>query len=127
MSNIKSVATTNAPAAVGPYSQGVQAGSLVMVSGQLGLDPAGGGLAADFAAQARQALANCKAILEEAGCTIDNIAAVDVFVTNLGRFQEFNVIYADFMGEHRPARAVVEVSALPLGGLVEVKCMALKP
>ncbi|MFW5490554.1 MAG: Rid family detoxifying hydrolase [Desulfovibrio sp.] len=126
MSICQFVATSGAPAAIGPYSQGVQAGSLVLVSGQLGLDPEGSGLAADFASQARLALSNCKAILAEAGCGIENIVSVDVFVTNLGRFQEFNAIYAEFMGEHRPARAVIEVSALPLGGLVEVKCMAVK-
>jgi 2-iminobutanoate/2-iminopropanoate deaminase len=127
MSNIKSVSTDEAPAAVGPYSQGIDTGSLVMVSGQLGLDPNGEGLAADFAGQAKLALNNMHSILRESGCDVPDIASVDVFVTNLGRFQEFNAIYAEFMGDHRPARAVIEVSALPLGGLVEVKCMAVKP
>lgn len=120
------VATAQAPAAVGPYSQAVKAGNTVYISGQLGLVPQTGQFAGpDFDAQARQALVNMGAILESAGCRIADIASVDVYVVDLANFKAFNAIYAEFMGEHRPARAAVQVAALPLGGLVEVKCVAV--
>ncbi|MCK9240461.1 Rid family detoxifying hydrolase [Desulfocurvus sp.] len=118
--------TDKAAAAVGPYSQATDTGSLVFVSGQLGLSPTTGELAQGFAAQTRQALDNLRAILEGAGLGLDSVAVVEVFVTDMGAFPEFNALYADFFGEHKPARAVVEVSALPKGGLVEVKCTAVR-
>ncbi len=121
------VATENAPAAVGPYSQAVTAGNTVYVSGQLGLVPGTGQFSGpDFDAQARQALSNMGAILEAAGCGITDIASVDVYVVDLANFKAFNSIYDAFMGGHRPARAAVQVAALPLGGLVEVKCVAVR-
>lgn len=120
------IATDTAPAAVGPYSQAVRARGMVCVSGQLGLDPKSGQFAGDtFEAQARQALANMNAILVAAGCSVTDIVSVDVFVTDLSNFKLFNSIYDEFMAGHRPARAAVQVSALPLGGVVEVKCVAL--
>lgn len=120
------IATDTAPAAVGPYSQAVRARGMVYVSGQLGLDPKSGQFAGDtFEAQARQALANMNAILVAAGCSVTDIVSVDVFVTDLSNFKLFNSIYDEFMAGHRPARAAVQVSALPLGGVVEVKCVAL--
>jgi 2-iminobutanoate/2-iminopropanoate deaminase len=79
---------------------------------------------ADLASQARQALQNLKQIVVAAGCALDEVAAVDVFLTDMGKFAEFNRIYEEFFTGHRPARAVVEVSALPKGALVEVKCVA---
>ena len=126
MHHLEFIATDKAPAAVGPYSQAVRAGGFVYVSGQLGMVPATGQFAgADFEAQARQALANMGAILAEAGCRIADIVSVDVFVTDLANFKLFNGIYDEFMAGHRPARAAVQVSALPLGGIVEIKCVAL--
>ena len=126
MQDLEFIATDKAPAAVGPYSQAVRAGSFVYVSGQLGMVPATGQFAgADFEAQARQALANMGAILAEAGCAISDIVSADVFVTDLANFKLFNAIYDEFMAGHRPARAAVQVSALPLGGVVEIKCVAL--
>lgn len=126
MQNLEFIATDKAPAAVGPYSQAIRAGGFVYVSGQLGMVPATGQFAgADFEAQARQALANMGAILSEAGCRITDIVSVDVFVTDLANFKLFNGIYDEFMAGHRPARAAVQVSALPLGGIVEIKCVAL--
>ena len=120
------IATDKAPAAVGPYSQAVRAGGFVHVSGQLGLVPATGRFAGeDFESQARQALANLEAILTEAGCAKTDIVSADVFVTDLANFKLFNAIYDEFMAGHRPARAAVQVSALPLGGVVEIKCVAL--
>lgn len=122
------IQTDKAPAAVGPYSQAVRVGDMIHVSGQLGLDPGTGAFAgSDFAAQARQALTNIQAILAEAGCGMKDIVSADVFVTDLGNFKQFNDIYVEFMGGHKPARAVVQVSALPLDGVVEMKCVARIP
>jgi 2-iminobutanoate/2-iminopropanoate deaminase len=122
---LKSVQTEQAPAAIGPYVQAIVAGPLQFVSGQLGLNPQTGELAGtDLASQARQALENLKQIVVAAGCALEQVAAVDVFLTNMGEFAEFNRIYEEFFAGHRPARAVVEVNALPKGALVEVKCVA---
>ena len=91
----------------------------------MGLDPATGKLVGEeFSAQARQALQNLQQIVEAGGCSLRQVAAVDVYLTDIGRFAEFNEIYKQFFTEHRPARVVVEVSALPIGALVEVKCIA---
>jgi len=123
---ITSVLTDKAPAAIGPYSQAVIANSLVFVSGQLGLVPETGEMAGhDLASQAAQCLKNISSILLASGSSFDNVLAVDVFLTDMGNFSIFNGIYQDFFSDHRPARAVVEVSALPKGALVEIKCTAL--
>lgn len=122
------VTTEKAAAAVGPYSQAVDAGGLVFVSGQLGLDPETGVFAGtDFADQAKQALANMREILNAAGLALEHVVAVDVFLIDMNRFAEFNEIYAEFLGGLKPARAVVEVTGLPKGGLVEIKCVAARP
>ncbi|MBZ4659052.1 MAG: reactive intermediate/imine deaminase [Desulfacinum sp.] len=122
------VRTDKAPAAIGPYSQAVQAGPWVYVSGQIPLVPETGEMAgADFETQARQVLANVQAVLEAAGCGLSDVVAADVFLTDLKNFQAFNQLYADFFGDHKPARAVVEVSALPRGALLEMKCTAFRP
>jgi 2-iminobutanoate/2-iminopropanoate deaminase len=121
---LNTIETTKAPAAIGPYSQGIAAGPMRFVSGQVGLDPATGKLVGeDFAAQVRQALQNLQQIVEAGGDSLQQVAAVDVFLTDIGRFAEFNDIYKEFFSGHRPARAVVEVSALPIGAQVEVKCI----
>ena len=119
------IQTDQAPSAIGPYSQGIAVGSWLFVSGQLGMRPQTGELvSSDFAPQARQALENLRQILLAAGCDLNCVTAVDVFVTDMGDFAEFNGIYAEYFSEHRPARAVVEVSALPKGAKVEIKCVA---
>lgn len=122
---IETVHTDNAPAAVGPYSQATKAGNLLFVSGQLGLIPGEGKLAEGFEAQAVQAMDNLKAILDAAGSGLDKVTVVEIFLTDMGRFKEFNEIYARYFSEHKPARAAVQVAGLPLGGEVEVKCTAL--
>lgn len=123
---LKTVQTADAPAAIGPYSQAVVAAPFVFVSGQLGLDPATGELAGDdLASQARQALDNMRAILAAAGSSLSRVTAVEVFLTDMGRFAELNAIYAEYFSDHRPARAAIEVSALPKGGCVEIKCTAV--
>lgn len=127
MSELHCISTDQAPAAVGPYAQAMVAGDFVYISGQLGLVPGTGQfIGQDFDSQARQALANLGAILHAAGCAVSDIVSVDVFMTDLGNFKNFNTIYANFMAGHTPARAAVEVAGLPLGGLVEVKCVALR-
>jgi 2-iminobutanoate/2-iminopropanoate deaminase len=121
---IQAIKTDQAPAAIGPYSQGISAGSFHFVSGQLGLDPQTGELVGDdLAGQAKQALENLKQIIEAAGCSLNQVVAVDVFLTDMGNFLEFNAIYEAFFAGHKPARAVVEVSALPKGGCVEMKAI----
>ena len=124
---LKIVQTNTAPAAIGPYSQAVEAGQLVFVSGQLGLDPATTDFAGeDLAAQARQALANLEAILIASGCGLYHVASVDVFLANMDDFAEFNGIYETFFKNHKPARAVVAVKTLPKNALVEIKCIACR-
>ncbi len=117
--------TDAAPAAIGPYSQGIAAGGLLFVSGQLGLDPQTTELCSDdLAEQARQALANLKVVLAAGGCQLTDVAAVDVFLTDMADFAEFNGIYETFFGDHKPTRAVVAVKALPKDARIEVKCTA---
>lgn len=123
--SISLINTENAPAAVGPYSQATKTGNMLFVSGQLGIIPAEGKLAEGFEAQTRQALDNMKAILEEGGSSLNKVMAVDVFVTDMGKFADLNTIYAEYFSDHKPARAAIEVAGLPLGGLVEFKCIAL--
>lgn len=119
------IQTKEAPAAIGPYSQGIVAGDLVFVSGQLGLDPESGEMkGADLDSQARQALSNLQAVLKAAECDLRHVTAVDVYLTDMGNFAEFNAIYESYFDTHKPARAVVGVKSLPKNGLVEIKCMA---
>jgi 2-iminobutanoate/2-iminopropanoate deaminase len=125
MSDIKLIHTDKAPAAVGPYSQAATANNMLFVSGQLGINPAEGKLVEGFKAQTRQALDNMKAILEEAGSSLDKVLAVDVFILDMGRFADLNAIYSEYFTDHKPARAAIQVGGLPLGGLVELKCVAV--
>ena len=116
--------TAAAPAAVGPYSQAVRTGNLLLTSGQLGLNPETGILPEGVEAQTKQALQNIDAILAEAGFSREDVVKTTVFIRNMGDFGTVNGIYADFFGEHKPARSCVEVSALPKGGLVEIEVTA---
>jgi len=121
------IQTDKAPSAIGPYSQGIGAGPWVFVSGQLGMLPETGELVGpDLAAQSEQALKNLEQIVLSGGCKLTDITSVDVFLTDIGKFTEFNDIYGDFFAGHKPARAVIEVSALPKGALVEIKCIACR-
>lgn len=119
------VTTAEAPQAIGPYSQAVRAGNLLFVSGQIPLPPEGGPMPESFADQARQALANLAAIVRAAGADLSSVAKVNVYLVDLGQFQLFNEIYAQVFGDHRPARAVVQVAALPRGAQVEVEAVAV--
>lgn len=118
------ISTTNAPGAVGPYSQAVRVGDFVFTSGQLGLDPQTKQLVEGVQAQTRQALINLKAILESQGLTLDHVVKTTVFLQNMGDFAAMNEVYATFFPSNPPARSTVEVAKLPLGGLVEVEAIA---
>ena len=118
--------TVHAPAAVGPYSQAVLTGGLLLTSGQLGLDPETGILPEGVEAQAAQALENIGAILAEAGYERTDVVKTTIFIRNMGDFAAVNRIYAGFFGDHKPARSCVEVSALPKGGLVEIELTAVR-
>lgn len=119
------ICTKNAPAAVGPYSQAIDCGDLVFLSGQIPLVPETG-LVADggLEAQAHQMFANIKAVLAEAGMSLSNVVKTAVFMTDLSQFAAFNAIYAEYFKAPYPARSCVEVSALPKGVLVECELIA---
>ena len=122
----KIIHTDRAPAAVGPYSQAIQAGNLLITSGQLGLEPETGSLPEGVEAQAEQSLKNVDAILAEAGLARTDVIKTTVFIRNMGDFAAVNRIYAAYFGDHKPARSCVEVSALPKNGLVEIEVIAVK-
>ena len=122
---VTTVNTENAPAAIGPYSQATIFNSQAFVSGQLGLSPATCEFVSDdVEGQTRQALENLKAILEACGSALTKVLSVDVFLTDMNDFAKVNAVYSEFFSSHKPARAAIEVSALPKGGLVEIKCIA---
>ena len=123
----KAIATPNAPAAIGPYSQAVQAGSTVYVSGQLPIDPATGAFAGeDIATQTRQSLTNMKAILEEAGLSMSDVVKTTVLLADIAEFAAMNAVYAEFFTEPYPARAAYQVANLPKGAKVEIEAIAVK-
>ena len=123
----KAVATSAAPAAIGPYSQGVQAGGTVYVSGQLPIDPATGAFSGDdIAAQTRQSLSNIKAILAEAGMTMADVVKTTVLLADIADFAAMNEVYAAFFSAPYPARAAFQVAALPKGAKVEIEAVAVK-
>jgi len=122
----KCIKTDKAPAAIGPYSQGVQVGNLVYVSGQIPIDPATGAFAGDdIVTQTKQVLTNVSEVLAAAGTSMDKVVKTTVLLKNMGDFATVNEIYATyFTGEILPARAAFEVAALPKGALVEIEAIA---
>lgn len=119
------ILTNNAPAAIGPYSQGVTAGKFVFVSGQLPLDPATGAFPeGDIKVLTAQSLKNIEAILKEAGGSLENVVKTSIFVTDLKQFADVNETYGKFFGDVPPARSCVEVAALPKGAAVEIEAIA---
>ncbi len=120
------IQTSNAPEAVGAYSQAVSANGLVFCSGQIALTPDGSDKTTESVAdQTRQCLTNLQAVLTEAGTSLDHAVKVTAFLTDMSDFAEFNEVYAEFFTEEVPARATVGVAALPKGARVEVECIAL--
>ncbi len=119
------ILTQSAPQPVGPYSQAVRQGGFVYLAGQIPLTPDGNMVEGGVADQTRQVFANIKAVLAEAGLTLDHVVKTTVFLTDLGDFAAMNAIYAEhFKAEIAPARSTVEVSKLPLGSLVEIEVIA---
>lgn len=119
------VQTQHAPAAIGPYSQAIQAGNFLFASGQLGLNPQSGKLQEGVEAQTRQALTNVQAVLQAAGSRIDRVVKTTIFLADINDFAKVNAIYAEVFQHEPPARSTVQVAALPLGGLVEIEIVAL--
>lgn len=122
----KIIATSEAPAAVGPYSQAVEAGGMLYISGQLPIDPATKAMPDGVKAQTEQSLKNIAAILKEAGYTKDDVVKSTVLLQNIADFGAMNEVYAAFYTENPPARVAYEVAALPLGALVEIETIAVK-
>ena len=121
------IQTDKAPAAIGPYSQAVEADNgMVWFSGQVGLDPATGELKEGLEEQTNQIFRNIEAVLEAAQLKKTNVVKTTVFVTNIGDFLKVNDLYAQFFGDHKPARSTVEVSSLPKGAVIEIEVLAVK-
>lgn len=118
------IVTQNAPAAIGPYSQGIKANGMVFVSGQLPIDPATGNFPEGVKAQTEQSLKNCKAILEGAGLTLANVVKTTVFLKDMNDFAAMNEVYASHFADPFPARAAVEVARLPRDAMVEIEMIA---
>ena len=126
--SIKLVSTTEAPAAIGPYSQATIAGGFLFTAGQIPLDPTSGDIVAgDVVAQATQVLANLAAVLKAAGCCWGDVVKTTVFLTDMADFPRVNEVYAATLGAARPARSTVQVSALPRGVNVEIELVAKLP
>ncbi len=123
----KVISTSNAPAAIGPYSQAIEAGGFVFLSGQIPLDPATGQMVdGDVSAQTERVMENLEAVLAAAGCSFADVVRTGIFLTDLGDFAKVNEVYARRFPENPPARATVQVAALPRGAKVEIDLVALK-
>lgn len=118
------IATQNAPQAIGPYSQAIEAKGVIYTSGQIGLTSQGV-LVEGIEAQTRQVLSNLSEVLKAGGSSLQNVVKTTIFLSNMDDFALVNAIYAEFFGEHKPARSTVAVKALPKGALVEIECIAL--
>ena len=122
----QAISTKNAPAAIGPYSQGIKAGKTIYVSGQIPIDPATGEFAGqDIETQTRQSLTNIKNILKEAGADMSDVVKTTVLLKDIADFAAMNKVYAEFFTEPYPARAAFQVAAIPKGALVEIEAVAV--
>ncbi|OGS12456.1 MAG: reactive intermediate/imine deaminase [Elusimicrobia bacterium RIFOXYA2_FULL_58_8] len=123
----KIISTGNAPAAIGPYSQAVEAGGLIFISGQLPINPATGAMAApEIKAQTEAILKNIEGILKQEGLELGNIVKTTVFMADLGQFAQMNEVYSKFFPANPPARATIEVKALPKAALIEIEAVATR-
>lgn len=123
----KAIHTSKAPAAIGPYSQAIQVGDFIYVSGQIPIDVTTGEFAGDnISSQSEQSLKNIKTILEEAGCTMDDIVKTTVLLDDMKDFADMNAVYNKFFAEPYPARAAFAVETLPKNALVEIEAIAFK-
>jgi len=119
------VATNKAPAAIGPYSQAVKVNGMIYTSGQIALTPEGEMLGDDIVLQTKQVFSNLRAVLEEAGSSLDLVVKVMAFVADINDFAVVNEIYAEAFGEHKPARSLVAAKTLPKNALVEIEVIAM--
>ena len=121
------VSTDQAPAAIGPYSQAVQAGNFIFTAGQIALDPGTMEMVgSDVTAQSERVLQNLGAVLEAAGCDFSNVVKATVYLADMADFAAMNEVYARYFGDHKPARAAVQAAGLPKGALVEIDAVAFK-
>lgn len=124
--HLQIITTTNAPAAIGPYSQAMRYGEFIYTSGQIPLDPISGEMVGeDIQAQTHQVLKNLQAVLASAGTSLKNVVKTTVFLTTMSNFQAMNTVYASYFSESTPARSTVAVAELPRKALVEIECIAL--
>ena len=118
--------TSDAPAAIGPYSQAIRCGQFVYTSGQVPLDPTSGEIVgSNIQAQTHRVLQNLQAVLKSAGTSLENVIKTTVFLASMNDFQAMNTVYTSYFGEHAPARSTVAVAELPRKALVEIECVAL--
>lgn len=122
----KVIFTENAPKAIGPYSQAIMYGNMLFISGQLGINPKTNELPEDVETQTKNAMNNLKAILEEAGMTFDDVVQTHIFLKDIKDFQKVNEIYSKYFASDYPARATMQVAALPKDGKVEIEMIACK-
>jgi 2-iminobutanoate/2-iminopropanoate deaminase len=122
----ETVRTDNAPKAIGPYEQAIKANGFLYTAGQIPLDPKSGNLVeGDIGAQTRRVLENLKAVLEAGGSSLDRVVKATVFLKNMADFAPMNEVYAQYLGNAKPARSTVAVAELPRGALVEIDLVAL--
>jgi 2-iminobutanoate/2-iminopropanoate deaminase len=124
MKNI--ISTENAPKAIGPYSQGISIDNLIFTSGQIPIDPATGELVTDIKEATKRSMLNVKAILEQAGSSLENIIKATIFLKNIDDFGSVNEVYGEFFKENPPARSCVEISRLPKDAVIEIEVIAFK-
>ncbi|MDZ5474333.1 2-iminobutanoate/2-iminopropanoate deaminase [Bacillus sp. 31A1R] len=122
---MKVITTTEAPAAIGPYSQGIVVNNMFYSSGQISLTPAGEMLNGDVKEQTHQVFSNLKAVLKEAGASLDTVVKATVFIKDMNDFAVINEVYGEYFSTHKPARSCVEVARLPKDALVEIEVIAL--
>jgi 2-iminobutanoate/2-iminopropanoate deaminase len=123
--NTRVISTVHAPAAIGPYSQAMQVGPFIFTSGQIPLDPNGNLVEGDIRAQTHQVFANLKAVLQEAGGTLSDVVKATVFIADMNDFPVINEIYAEYFGDHKPARSTVQVARLPKDVGIEIELVAV--
>ncbi|MDO3681504.1 RidA family protein [Paenibacillus ehimensis] len=121
---LERISTDRAPAAIGPYSQAIKFGNLLFTSGQIPLNPEGQLVEGGIAEQTHQVFRNLKAVLEEAGATFESVIKATVFIKDMNQFAQVNEIYAEYFGDHKPARSTVEVARLPKDVFVEIELIA---
>lgn len=121
---MKIISTDNAPAAVGPYSQAIEANGFLFCAGQIGIEPKTGIMQEGLEAQMRQICANIDAVLAAAGLTKNHVVKTTIFVLDIHEFARVNELYAEYFGDHKPARSTVGIAALPKGAVLEIEVVA---